>query len=402
MDSREPGRPMDSAARPDLARGLVTRRTAIVGMGLGVATLLVECQRSSGDSATRVGRDRSDTEKVVNWSNWPDYIDVDDETGDWPTLDAFTKKTGIAVHYTEDYNDNEGFYSLVKPQLDAHQDTGRDIWCATDWMVARMIRQGYVQKLDKANIPHAANLQPSLKNVAFDPGRIYSLPWQSGFTGIGYNPKATGGKKVESVEQLLTDPTLKGKVTLLTEMQDTMGLVMLDMGIDPGKFTDAEFDQAVARIAQAKASGQIGRFTGNDYTDDLASGRTAACLAYTGDIVQLQVDNPQLGYALPPKGHVIWSDNFIIPNLARHKKNAERLIDYYYTAEVMATVEDWVNYISPVVGSQQVLLKSDPDIAKNVLIFPTPEVLARAHTFRGLSAAEEQRYNAAFQQLVSD
>jgi spermidine/putrescine transport system substrate-binding protein len=401
MDAIEPSRPV-GPVRPGLPRGLMTRRTALVGLGLGAASLVAGCQRSSGDSSTRVGRDRSGTEKVVNWSNWPDYIDVGDDPGDWPTLDAFTKKTGIAVHYTEDYNDNESFYNLVKPQLDAHQDTGRDIWCATDWMVARMIRQGNVQKLDRTNIPNAANLQPSLKNVAFDPGRLYSLPWQSGFTGIGYNPKATGGKKVESVAQLLSDPALKGKVTLLTEMQDTVGLVMLDMGIDPGKFTDADFDTTIARIAQAKASGQVRGFTGNDYTDDLASGRTAACLAYTGDIVQLQVDNPQLGYALPPKGHVLWSDNFIVPNLARHKKNAERLIDYYYSAEVMAAVEDWVNYISPVVGSQHVLLQSDPDIAKNVLIFPTPEVLARAHTFRGLSAAEEERYTAAFQQLVSD
>ncbi len=117
--------------------------------------------------------------------------------------------------------------------------------------------------------------------------------------------------------------------------------------------------------------------------------------------MQLQVDNPQLGYALPAKGHVYWSDNFVIPNLARHKANAERLIDYYYSAEVMADVEDWVNYISPVVGSQQVLLKSDPDVAKNVLIFPTPEILARAHVFRGLTDAEETKYNRAFQQVMS-
>jgi spermidine/putrescine transport system substrate-binding protein len=385
---------------PDLARGLLTRRTALIGMGVGAAAVLSGCWTSSG-SKPDPARDRSGPEKVVNWSNWPDYIDVGSDPGDWPTLDAFTKKTGISVHYTEDYNDNESFYSLVKPQLDAHQDPGRDMWCATDWMVARLIRNRYIQKLDKGNIPNAKNLQPSLRNAAFDPGRVYSLPWQSGFTGIGYNPKATGGRKIESVAQLLTDPTLKGKVTLLTEMQDTMGLVMLDMGIDPGKFTDAEFDQAIARIAQAKASGQLAGFTGNDYTDALASGQTAACFAYTGDIVQLQVDNPQLGYALPPKGHVIWSDNFVIPNLARHKKNAELLINFYYSPDVMATVEDWVNYISPVVGSQQVLLKSDPDIAKNVLIFPTPEVLARAHTFRGLSEAEEKRYTTAFQQLVN-
>jgi spermidine/putrescine transport system substrate-binding protein len=401
MTPPQPGFRPPPDRRSDLARGLLTRRTAMVGMGVGAAAVLTGCWGSSSPSQTSQARDRSDTEKVVNWSNWPEYIDVGTDPGDWPTLADFTKKTGVQVHYTEDYNDNESFYALVRPQLEAHQDTGRDMWCATDWMVARLIRNDYVQQLDKTNIPNAKNLQPSLRNVAFDPGRRYSIPWQSGFTGIGYNPKATGGRKIESVAQLLTDPTLKGKVTLLTEMQDTMGLVMLDMGIDPGTFTDAEFDQAIARVAQAKASGQLAGFTGNDYTDALASGQTAACLAYTGDIVQLQVDNPQLGYSLPPRGHVIWSDNFVIPNLARHKKNAERLIDYYYSPDVMATVEDWVNYISPVAGAQEALLKSDPDVAKNVLIFPTPEVLARAHTFRGLTATEEQRYNASFQQLIN-
>jgi len=386
---------------PNLLRGLISRRTALVGLGgAGLAALLGACD--SGGSKTKGGTatDLSDVEKVVNWSNWPDYIDVGDDTGSHPTLDEFTKRTGLRVNYTEDYNANEEFYTKVAPQFAAGQDVGRDTWCATDWMVARLIRQGYVQKLDKANIPNAANLQESLRNVAYDPGRQYSIPWQSGFTGIGYNPKATNGKKVESVEQLFTDSSLKGRVTILTELQDTMGLVMLDMGIDIATFTDADFDKAIARVRQVKASGQLKGFTGNDYTKGLASGEIAACFAYTGDIVQLQNDNPHLGYSLPRRGHVIWSDNFIIPNQARHKKNVERLINYFYEPNTMAKVEDYVNYISPVNGSREVLLKSDPDVAKNVLIFPTADVLSRAHVFRGLTEAQEKRYNAAFQSLI--
>ena len=182
----------------------------------------------------------------------------------------------------------------MRPLLEGGEDTGRDVWCSTDWMVARLIRQGYVQKLDPANIPNVANLEPSLKNVEFDPGRLYSLPWQSGFAGIAYNLDATGGKKVETMTQLLTDPALKGKVTLLTEMRDTVGLILCEMGKDPANFTDDDFDAAMAMLQKAKDAGQIKGFTGNDYTDGLTKGDIAACVAWTGDVVQLQFDNKKV------------------------------------------------------------------------------------------------------------
>jgi spermidine/putrescine transport system substrate-binding protein len=412
MSPPNPSNPPNSGREPipvtpALLRGLVSRRTALAGLGLGFASvtgLLAACtgpakKGSSGAPASAAPADLSDTEKVANWSNWPDYIDVDNDTH--PSLDDFTKQTGVTVHYTEDLYDNEEFFTKIKAQLAAGQDIGRDLFCPSDWMVARLIRLGYLQKLDKANIPNSKNLEPADVNVPFDPGRAYSLPWQSGFTGIGYNPKATGGVAVTTIAQLLSAPALKGKVTLLTEMQDTVGLTMLDMGIDPAKFTDAQFDQVMTRLTQAKSAGQLKGFTGNDYTDGLASGDIAACLAYTGDIVQLQADNPDLGYTLPAAGHVIWSDNFVIPIKARHKKNAEKVINYYYAPAAMAAVEDYVNYISPVTGSKEELLKTDPDVANNTLIFPTAAILANAHVFRGLTADEETRYNKAFQQLIS-
>ena len=239
-------------------------------------------------------------------------MDVDEKTKSHPTLDAFTKKTGIKVNYTEDYNDNDEFYAKVRPLLEAGSDTGRDVWVSTDWMVARLIRQDYVQKFDLANIPNHANVEDSLLNVPFDKGRLYSLPWQSGFTGIAWNPKSTGGKKIETIDQLFTDPKLKGKVTLLSEMRDTVGLVLIAMGKDPANFTTADFDAACAEIQKAKDAGQIKGFTGNDYTKPLASGDTAACIAWSGDIVQLKADNPSLGYALPQKGFMIWSDNLCL------------------------------------------------------------------------------------------
>jgi spermidine/putrescine transport system substrate-binding protein len=398
------------AFRAALARGLVTRRSVLVGAaGLGAVAALSACGsagKESGGSSTgspsaQAAQDLSDTEKVVNWSNWPEYIDVDDATQKRPSLDAFTKKTGIKVNYTEDYNDNDEFYAKVRPLLAAKKDTGRDVWCSTDWMVARLILQGYVQKLDLANIPNHGNVEDSLANVEFDKGRQYSLPWQSGFAGIAYNPKATGGKKVETVEQLLTDAALKGKVTLLTEMRDTMGLVMLSMGKKPESFTDADFNAAIDELKKAKDAGQIKGFTGNDYTKPLAAGDTAACFAWTGDVVQLQADNPSLGYVLPTTGCTLWSDNFVIPALARHKKNAETLINYYYDPTVMAQVVDYVNYISPVKGTKEILLKEDPDVAKNPLIIPDAATLSRAHVFRGLTPEEETKYNAQFAELTA-
>ncbi|MDQ1716758.1 MAG: spermidine/putrescine transport system substrate-binding protein [Pseudonocardiales bacterium] len=400
----------DSPFEPDLGspltRGLLSRRTMLAGIGAaGLATMLSACgtkgTASKANPSAQAAADKSDTEKVVNWSNWPEYIDVDDKTKTHPTLLAFAKQTGIKVNYTEDYNDNDEFFAKVQPQLGASADTGRDVWCSTDWMVAKLVRLNWVQKLDKANIPNAVNLQDTLKNVEFDPGRQFSLPWQSGFTGIGYNPKATGGKKIESLDQLFHDPAIKGRVTLLTEMRDTVGLTLLAMGKDPANFTDADFYAAIKELTTVKESGQLKGFTGNEYGKGLASGDIAACMAWTGDVVQLKADNPSLGYVLPSTGHMIWSDNFVIPNKAQHKKNAELLINYYYDPKVMATVVDYVNYISVVKGAKEILVKSDPTVADNSLIFPSDAVLAKAHVFRGLTEAEETKYNKAFQALTT-
>ena len=397
--------------RAALARGLTTRRTLMTGVfGVGATLALTACGSEGTGSSTSGGatptaaaaQDLSDTEKVVNWSNWPQYIDVSDDEKTRPTIAAFEKESGITVTYTEDYNDNDEFYAKVRPLLEAGEDTGRDVWCSTDWMVSRLIQQGYVQELDYANIPNGqANLVESLKNVEFDPGRKFSLPWQSGFAGIAYNLDATGGTEVTSMTQLLTDPALKGKVTLLTEMRDTVGLVLMEQGKSLDSFTADDFDQAIAMIQEAKDAGQLKGFTGNDYTDGLTKGDIAACVAWTGDVVQLQFENDQVGYALPDAGFTLWSDNFVIPALAQHKKNAELLIDYYYQPAVMAEVEAWVNYIPPVKGTKEELEAIDPELASNELIVPSDQVLQGAHVFRGLTNEEEQQFSSAYADLTA-
>ncbi len=392
---------------PALVRGLLTRRTVMQGAGAaGMAAVLAACgtkgTANPGGSASKKPTvvDKSDVDKIVNWSNWQAYIDVNDKNSTHPTLDAFYKKTGIKVNYTEDVNDNDEFFAKIQPQLSAGQDTGRDTFCLTDWMASKLIQLGWVQELNKDNIPNWNNLVDTLKTVPFDDGRKYSIPWQSGFTGIAYNPKSTHGKKITTIDQLLTDPSIKGKVTLLTEMRDTVGLVLLAQGKDTAKFTDDDFNAAMAQLQQAKDAGQLKGFTGNDYTKGLSSGDIAACMAWTGDVVQLKADNPSLGYVLPDTGHMQWSDNFLIPNAAQHKKNAELLINYYYDPAVMALVEDWVNYIPPVKGTKEALLASDPSTANNQLIFPSDATLAKSHVFMGLTPDQETKYNKAFQALI--
>ncbi len=343
--------------------------------------------------------DMSDTDKTLKWSNWPDYMDIDPKDSSvYPSLAAFEKQTGIKVTYSEDVNDNDQYFAKIQPQLAAGQAISADVFVVTDWMVDKLIRLGYVQKIDHANVPNLKNLSPNLLNVPFDKGRNYSITWQSGLTGIAYNPAITGGK-IESIDQLLTDSKLKGKVTLLTEMRDTVGLTLLDLGFDPAQFTDEQFDQAIAKLQAAVDSGQIRQFTGNDYGQGLASGDIAAAIAWTGDVVQLKADNPDLEYVLPAKGSMIWSDNFVIPILTPHKLNAEKLINYYYDPTPAAMVADYVNYITPVQGAKEILVKSDPDVANNQLIFPTEATIAGTHVFMGLDAAKEERYNAAFAKL---
>ena len=398
--------PMIDPMRASFARAALSRRTALTGLAaVGAAGFLAACgspgkaPTSSTASKTPLSApDLSDTEKIVNWSNWQAYMDV--AGGKHPTLDAFAKATGIKVKYNEDYNDNDEFFAKVRPLLEAGKDTGRDVWCSTDWMVARLKRLNYIQAFDKANMPNAANVADSLVNVEFDPGRNFSLPWQSGFSGIAFNPKSTGGKTVTTMDQLLHDPALKGKVTLLTEMRDSVGLVLIEQGVSLATVTADQFAAAIQVIADAKNSGQIKGFTGNDYTKPLASGDTAACVAWTGDVVQLRLDTPSLGFTLPDKGFTLWSDNFVIPAMAKHKKNAELLIDHYYDAQVMAEVAAWVNYIPPVQGTTEALVALDPELAENELIVPTDEVLSRAQVFRGLTDEEETDFTAKYQAIV--
>ncbi|MBN0047852.1 spermidine/putrescine ABC transporter substrate-binding protein [Streptomyces actuosus] len=387
-----------SLTRRSLLRASAGGALTVGGLGALSACGIPAAGKTEGGTSAE---DHSAKEKTVHFSNWTEYMDVDDSGKHHPTLDAFTERTGISVKYTEDINDNNEFFGKIKPQLAAGQDTGRDLMVLTDWLAARLIRLGWVQKLDPSNLPHAyANLSSQFRTPDWDPGRAYSYPWQGIATVIAFNRKALDGIEVRSVSDLLDNPKLKGRVGFLTEMRDSMGMTLLDMGKDPGRFTDDDYDAAVARLQKGVDKGQIRRFTGNDYTSDLTKGDLAACLAWAGDVVQLKADSPDVDFIIPDSGYMTSSDNLVIPSKARHKTNAERLIDYYYEPQAAAELAAYINYVCPVDGVKDELAKIDEDAASNPLILPDKAMQAKSHAFRSLSQKEETTYEEKFAKLT--
>jgi spermidine/putrescine transport system substrate-binding protein len=389
-------------SRRTLLRGMSA--TALTAAGAGV---LSSCgtEGAQQTAASCQSRDRSAQEKQLAFSNWPLYIDEAkvNRNGErvtiFPTLQQFERQSGIDVEYVTDVNDNAEFFGVVRNQLAACEPTGRDLFVLTDYMAARMIGLGWIQELDQANLPNVrANLVENLKSPPWDPERNHAVPWQSGLTGIAYNAKLT--KEVRSFEELLTRPDLRGKISLLSEMPDTMLFMLLLVGADPENFTDDEFGQATERLQQAVDAGQVRAFTGNDYAQDLVRGNVVAAEAWSGDVIQLQFENPDIKFVAPEEGLSLWSDNMMVPNQAEHKANAERLMNYYYQPEVAAQLAAWVNYICPVAGAQEEMTKIDPSLAEDLLIFPDEEMLANTYDFMALEPQQEQEYQRQFASVI--
>jgi spermidine/putrescine transport system substrate-binding protein len=381
-------------------------RGAAAGSVLTLPGLLAACGSGGGGGIKAASNTNKTTAAVkrqlastLNFSNWPLYIDVNTKTKKHPTLDGFTKKTGVAVKYTEDINDNQSFFGKIQGPLSHGQGIGRDIIVMTDssGFPSRLIKLGWVEKLDKQSIPNAKNLLDVQQHPSWDPNREYSLPWQSGMTGIGYDPNKVGGE-LTSIDEMLTNPKLKGKITLLSELADAVGLMMLANGDDPTKVTKATYDKAIARMKKAVDSGQVRQFTGNDYAPLLAKGDVWAAMAWSGDMVQLQNDHPHLKWNLPDSGGMIWTDNMLIPT-GGNVYTASVYMNYYYQPSVAAAVEDYVNYICPVTGADKILEKTDPKVAKNPLIFPTQQMLSNVHQFDPVAINNEQ-YKKQFAQLT--
>jgi spermidine/putrescine transport system substrate-binding protein len=402
--------PQDPVARM-LARSMApSRRQFLAGMGgAGALAALAACApprppAGGGTATLKLPKDVSATEKICNWANWTAYLDFDDKTKKYPTLQAFEKETGIKVSYTEDVNDNDSYFNKIAPQLRAGQDIQRDIFVFTDWMANRIIQQQLAQPLELIQMPHSGNLLDKLKDVSFDPGREHSLTWQSGFSGIGYDRKKVG-RDLKSISDLWA-PDLKGKVTVLSEFRDTIGCIMLSQGVDPsGNFTQAQFDAAANEVTKRTSDGYIRRIKGNDYLQDLQSGNAVAGIVWSGDIFVLaaETENPDWKFVLPDSGGMLWSDNMMVPITSRHRRNAEMVMDYYYRPDVAAQVAAYVNYVCPVQGAQAEMEKIDKDLAASPFIFPTADFLAKnSKVFAALDPADDQKYSAQWASVIGN
>jgi spermidine/putrescine transport system substrate-binding protein len=398
--SRRTPPPFPGLVPANVSRRSFLRSAALVGgLGVGAPGLLAACGTSGRvvSSSSCKSTDKSASEKEVIWSNWPEYIDVKGKH--LPTIETFEKQTGIKVTYNTDVNDNNEFFAKVQNQLGDCQPIGRDLMVLTDWMAARMVKLGWLQKLDHAKIPNVDhNLVQNLKHPDWDPHRDYSAPWQSGFTGIAYNKKYT--KPVGSFQELLTRPDLKGRISLLKEMRDTMGFMLLVTGGDPAHFSDSDWQKAVGALEKSVSDGQVRRFTGNDYVDDLNNGDLVACEAWSGDVIAMQYDNPDIEWVVPEEGLALWSDNMLVPNKAEHESNAEKLINYYYEPETAARVAAWVNYVCPVQGAREAMKKIDPSLVDAPLIFPDAAFLAKTFSFMSLDEKTAKQYDTDFSQAI--
>ncbi|CAB4720719.1 MAG: extracellular solute-binding protein [Actinobacteria bacterium] len=380
--------PLSPEARSILG-ARISRRGVLAGAGgLGAAGLLAACGGGGSKSA----------ENSVRWGNWPLYLDFDEATKKYPTLEKFSTETGIDAQYFEDYNDNDEFFGKVQAQLKLGEDIGYDVVTPTDWMAARWIRLGYTQKFDLANIPNAGNILDSLKSPSYDPNRESSLTWQGIMSGFGWNVEKNP-KGIHTLDELFA-PQNKGKIVVLSEMRDTIGVILMAQGVDITKVTEAQFMNAVDFMAKKISDGWIRGVKGNEYAEDLTSGDATAVIGWSGDMFILASENEgKFDFAIPESGGTISGDNLMIPSTASAagKANGEKLINYYYDPAVAAEVAAYVNYVCPVQGAQAEMEKIAPELATSEYIFPTEKTSSRLQVFRSLTPDEETSWSEAFQ-----
>ncbi|MFN2483783.1 MAG: PotD/PotF family extracellular solute-binding protein [Candidatus Limnocylindria bacterium] len=387
------------------------------GAALSLPSILAACgiggQGSRSPVASAVPLPSEPAGTLV-WANWPAYIDIDEETGGYPTIEKFTSETGIEVSYSEDIGDNEDFFGRIQPDLAAGNPTGYDLIVLTDWMIERMIRLGYLEALDQSKIPNfASNAADLYRNPWYDPDNRFSTAWQSGITGIGYNRSLTG-RDITSFDDLL-DPEFKGRVGMFSEMRDTMSLAILSLGVEPENATVDDVRRAHDKLLEAAEAGQFRNFYGNDYYDELANGNLAVSIAWSGDVSQMKLyDNPDVEFVVPDEGGMRWVDNMCIPKGAEHPLDAHLMMNFWYELENAVALTEYIGYFSPVEGvvervredADAAAAEGDQETADILEVVaetanPSEEALQNVHTYKVLDEDEEREWNDLFNEVVA-
>jgi spermidine/putrescine transport system substrate-binding protein len=389
---------MSNEIDPRLLSRMASNRTSrrrFIGGGAAAAaaailgpSFLAACGSSdSGSSASSSTQDSGPASGTLRVSNWPLYM-ADGFVA------AFQTATGITVDYKEDFNDNEQWFAKNKEPLSRKQDIGADLVVPTQFMAARIKGLNWLNEISDAGVPNRKNLRPDLLNSPVDPGRKYTAPYMTGMVGLAYNKAATK-RPITKIDDLW-DPAFKGRVSLLSDIQDGLGMIMMSQGNSPESPSTESVTKAVDLIREQKDKGQIRRFTGNDYADDLAAGNIAVAQAYSGDVVQLQADNPDLEFIVPESGGVWFIDTQVIPYTTQNQKAAEAWINYVYDRANYAKLIAFTQYVPVLSDMTDELKKIDPKLAANPLINPPADVQAKLKSWATLTDEQTQEFTGLY------
>jgi spermidine/putrescine transport system substrate-binding protein len=380
-----------ASRRRFLGRGAAT----VAGLALVPPWLAAACGGDDDDdtSASGGGGTTESSSDTLRISNWPLYVAEG-------FVDQFQDASGLTVDYKEDFNDNEQWFAKVRDPLEQGQDIGADLVVPTDYMAGRLISLDWLNPLNDENLPNKSNLRPDLLEASIDPERVYTLPYMSGMVGLGYN-RRLAGRDITSIDDLW-DPAFKGRVSLFSDKQDALGMVMLSQGDDPSDPSTEAVQKAADKVAEEKDKGQIRRFTGNDYIDDLAAGNLVIAQAYSGDVVQLQADDPDLDFIVPEAGGTTFVDVMAIPVTTRNQLGAEEWMNYVYDRVNYAQLVNFVQYVPVLSDMTDELTKLDPEVASNPLINPPEDVLARLYAWPALSDEQDAEYTTIYADITGE
>jgi spermidine/putrescine transport system substrate-binding protein len=379
---------MRSAKRSGLAKLAIAVAAVVVALGIAACGDDTVGGGSSDEATTAKGGPATGSLTI---SNWPGYIDP----GPKGTVAEFEDETDVSVDYIEDINSNDGFFGKLQPQLEQGESGGRSVFVVADYMAKQMYDLGYLQEIDHADLPTVfKTLSPGLRSPAFDPERKFSVPWQGGMTGIWVD--TSKAPEIRSVNDLF-DPKYKGRVTMLDELRETPALVMLAEGVDPAQASADQWLDAIDKLGDAASSGQIRRFTGNEYTEDLTAGNIVAAIGWSGDASL--IENESAEWRMPAEGCTQWMENMVIPVGAPSTAAALAWMDFVYRPEVAVDITEYVEYISPVQGVKQLLEKRGSELAKSEIVFPTEE-FTRNCTGQ-ITPPDLERVNEAWQDVLT-